>query len=175
MDLDNTLRGHLIAGALEVLLVDAGYHVIPIGIERNLRELRSIGLERYLDLAPRQLRTCPDFFVLDRDGQESRLVEIKFRRYLHRNLLGDLREIAGAWAPFVLVLVAGEPPDEWRGAIRHIRAFVIEHTTELDGRFLYTGGLRLQDVFVRLRDKWSDRTILRVEEAIVQLVAADEE
>ena len=40
MHLDEALQGHLVAAIVEVLLIDAGYQVIPTGIERSIRELR---------------------------------------------------------------------------------------------------------------------------------------
>jgi hypothetical protein len=80
MDLHRTLHGHVAAAAIEVLLVDAGYQVIPTGIERSLRELQTLGADRYLALAPPQLRTTPDFFVLD--------LEPKTRGWLKSNLDG---------------------------------------------------------------------------------------
>jgi len=173
MNLDNTLRGQLIAAAVEVLLIDAGYQVIPTGIERSLRELRAVDVERYLELAPIQLRTIPDFFVLDLRARQSWLVEVKFRRYLHRQFLDDLEAILETWAPFMLVLVLAQPPDEWTGDVRHIRVFEIDEDTDLTLEFICKGGRRLQDVFGRLRERWPEGTILRAQEACLRLVSEE--
>lgn len=154
MDLDNTLPGHLVASAFEVLLVDAGYQVIPTGIERTLRELRTVPVDAYIDLVPPRLRSAPDFFVLDVEARQSWLTEIKFRRYLHRALCGDLRAIQREWAPFALILAVAEPPDEWTGIVRCIKVFTIQPDTRLDEEFFRMRGVRLQDVFVRLGKKW---------------------
>jgi hypothetical protein len=174
VDLDNRLRGQLVAAAFEVLLLDAGYHVGPTGIERSLRELRTVAVDRYLELAPPQLRTTPDFFVLDLKGRKSWLAEVKFRRYLHKRLLNDLATIRETWAAFVLVLVLAEPPDEWTGEVRHIRAFRIVADTALTWEFLLKDGRRLQDVFVHLKDRWADGTILAVQESVLRLAGNHE-
>jgi hypothetical protein len=170
MDLDNSLRGQLAAAAIEVLLVDAGYQVIPTGIERSLRELRSLRVDHYLALAPVQLRSTPDFFVLDLDAERSWLVEVKSRRYLHENLRGDLEAAQRIWSPFLLILVVEEPPEEWTGEVQHIRVFDIAPGEPLTPRFFREEGARLQDVFLRLKKKWSDGTILRVQDACLRLV-----
>ncbi len=95
MDLDNALPGHLVASVFEVLLVDAGYQVIPTGIERTLRELRTVPVDAYIDLVPPRLRAAPDFFVLDIGARQAYLTEIKFRQYLHRALCDDLPNPVG--------------------------------------------------------------------------------
>jgi len=38
MKIENALKGHTICSIFETLLVDAGYHVVPFGIERILLE-----------------------------------------------------------------------------------------------------------------------------------------
>jgi len=61
MDLDNALHGHVVTAIFEVLLVDAGYQVIPLGVERSVRELRAVGEEQYLSLIhPRLPVLVPD-------------------------------------------------------------------------------------------------------------------
>lgn len=171
MDLDNALHGHMVAAIFEVLLVDAGYQVVPLGVERTVREIRAIGEERYLDLIHPRLRSIPDFFVLDVDEEESWLTEVKYRAYLHPRLLEDLEAIQQDWAPFTLVLAVREPPEEWKGTIRHIRVFEVESETELDLRFLKEEGQRLQDVFTRLGDRWEEATIERAQEAILRITS----
>jgi hypothetical protein len=175
MDLHRTLHGHVAAAAIEVLLVDAGYQVIPTGIERSLRELQTLGADRYLALAPPQLRTTPDFFVLDLEAENSWLVEVKSRRYLHENLCLDLKAAQRIWSPLALILVVEQPPPEWRGEVKHIRVFDITPETRLTPRFFREEGARLQDVFMRLKDKWSDATILTVQEACLRLVTQSDD
>lgn len=173
VDLDNALQGHLVASALEVLLVDAGYHVVPLGVERTIRELRSVRPEAYANLVHRQLRSIPDLFVLDLAAQQSWLTEIKLRRYVHPLLCEDLRRVQETWAPFTLILAVADPPEEWTGNIRHLRVFQIESATPLDPVFLRYSGRRLQDVFARLAERWPDGTIQTAQEVILRIVAGE--
>ncbi|HXG02048.1 MAG TPA: hypothetical protein VNO23_01365 [Candidatus Binatia bacterium] len=169
MNLDSRLQGQLAAAAIEALLADAGYQVIPVGIEHSLRELKFLDPKRYVKVAPVMLRTAPDLFVLDPDGDTSRLVEVKYRRRLHERLVRRLRRIQAGWAPFVLVLIVAESPPNWAGHINHIKAFEIDRKTHLSLDFLGGGGRRLQDVFPRLTERWADETILRVQDVIRRL------
>lgn len=169
MDLDNALPGHLVASVFEVLLVDAGYQVVPTGVERNIRELRAVKLDAYIDLVHPRLRTAPDFFVLDVEARQSWLTEIKFRQYIHRALCDDLRSIQEEWAPLTLILAVAEPPKEWTGIVRHIRVFTIEPDTRLDQQFFGDRGARLQDVFPRLGKRWEEGTIQKAQDAILRI------
>ena len=162
-----------VAGAFELLLYDAGYQVIPTGIERSLRELRSVDRDRYIKLAHPRLRTTPDCFVLDLEGGNSWLTEVKYRRYMSERLLKGLEEIRQTWSPYVLVLVLAEPPEEWTGDVSHIRAFEIDERTDLTLKYLLEDGSRLQDVFVRLKERRKNGTILSVQEAIKRLVVQE--
>lgn len=161
------------AAVFEVLLVDAGYQVVPTGIERSVREVRSVDVDLYRALAHPRLRSAPDFFVLDLEARLAWLTEIKFRHYLHPLLLDDLRPIHQDWSPFVLILAVAAPPQEWAGTVRHIRAFQIAADTPLDQRFLNTAGQRIQDVFPRLGERWQDETILKAQDAILRITSRD--
>lgn len=169
MAIEHALHGHLVATVFEVILTDAGYHVIPTGIEQNIRELRPLEVDGYLALAPTRLRSVPDFFVLDLDDAWGSLTEVKFRRNMHPGLFKDLQVIQHAWAPFILILALAEPPEEWTGEVRHIKVFEIESRTCLDEQFLRHECQRIQDVFDRLTKRWEDKTILKAEEAILRL------
>ena len=171
--IDTALPGHLIAAVFEVLLVDAGYQVIPTGIERTLRELQTVPVETYINLVPPRLRSAPDFFVLDIETQLARLTEIKFRQYLHPALCDDLRPTQQDWAPFTLILAVAEPPKEWTGIVRHIKVFTIEPDTRLDVEFFRTGGARLQDVYVRLGKRWEESTIQKAQDAILRIATRE--
>lgn len=173
MDLDNMLQGHLVAAVFEVLLVDAGYQVVPLGVERTIRELRTLDRETYKDLRvhPR-LRTIPDLFVLDIEAHQSWLTEIKFRHYLHPRLFDDLQGAQRDWAPFSLILVLADHPPEWKkGIVHHIRVFEIEANFRLDEGFFTDNGQRLQDVFVRLGPKWQEATIRKAQDAILRITS----
>ena len=118
MDLDNALRGHVVAAIFEVLLVDAGYQIVPLGVERSVRELRAVGQEKYLKLIHPRLRCIPDFFILDIEAGGSWLTEIKYRSNIQdARLLEGLKAVQQEWAPFAVILAVREPPDEWKGTI----------------------------------------------------------
>jgi len=174
MDIDNALPGHLVASVFEVLLVDAGYQVIPTGIEKTLRELRTVSVDAYIDLVPPRFRSQPDFFVLDLEAHRSWLTEIKFRHYLHPALCDDLRAMHREWAPFNLILALAEAPKEWSGIVRHIKVFTINAETRLDEDFFRTKGMRLQDVYPRLGKRWEEGTIQKAQDAILRITARDE-
>src|SRR5215475_2192118 len=169
--LDVALSGHLAATVIEVLLVDAGYQVVPLGIERIVRELRTADAERYRGIAPPRLRSLPDFFVIDPDSSQGFLVEVKYRRYLHSKLAEDLSTSQEHWAPLVLVLAVTEPPVEWTGAVRHLRLFRIEPRTPLTMAYFTGHGARMQDVFPRLAPKWPDATIRQAQDFILRIAA----
>lgn len=171
MDIEHALPGHLVAAVFEILLIDAGYQVVPIGIERSVRELRIVDRDIYRSLVHPKLRSVPDFFVLDVERREGWLTEIKFRRYVHPRLLDDLLLVQRDWAPFVLILAVAEPPPEWKGIVRHIKAFQIDPETRLDWQFLNDPTLRIQDVFSRLAEKWEEETIRKAQDAILRVVA----
>ena len=171
--IDNALPGHLVASVFEVLLIDAGYQVIPTGIERTLRELRTVPVDAYIHLVPTRLRSVPDFFVLDLEAGDSWLTEIKLRQYLHPALCDKLRATQEEWAPFTLILAVEEPPSEWTGIVRHIKAFRIQAETRLDDEFFKNDGRRLQDVFGRLAERWEDGTIQKAQDAILRIASRD--
>jgi hypothetical protein len=169
--LDAALSGHLVASLVEVLLVDAGYQVIPLGIERIIRELRTADADRFRDVAPPQLRALPDFFVIEPELNRGRLVEVKFRRYLHSKLVEDIAAVQEHWAPMVLVLAVAEPPEEWTGAVHHLRVFEIEPRSQLTRAYFATHGARMQDIFTRLTPKWPDATIRQAQDVILRITA----
>ena len=178
MKIDPQLIGHPIATVFEVLLIHAGYQVIPTGIEQIIRELRTVEAETYWNLAPERLRLIPDFFVLDVEENKSWMVEVKFRRSVRStSLLNTLMRMQEEWSPFVLILALGERPKEWKkGEVHHIRAFTIEEETELDEAFLRKSGKKLQDIFLRLKDKtkWKEGTIVKAEDAILRIAEIEE-
>lgn len=173
MDIDNALPGHLVAAVFEVLLIDAGYQVIPTGIERTLRELRTVPVDAYIDLVPSRLRFAPDFFVLDVEARQGWLTEIKFRHYLHAALCDDLRVIQRDWAPFTLILAVADPPKEWTGIVRHIKVLTVQPETRLDEEFLKGKGARLQDIFGRLGKRWEEGTIQKAQDAILRIASRE--
>jgi len=124
---------------------------------------------RFRQIAPPRLRSMPDFFVIDPDSPQGWLTEVKFRRYLHANLVDDIRTAQDHWAPFQLVLAVAEPPEEWAGAVKHLRAFRIEPAARLNRGFFTSRGERIQDVFTRLTPKWPDATIQQAQDVILRI------
>jgi len=171
--LDVALSGHLAATVIEVLLVDAGYQVAPLGIERIIRELRTAGADRYREIAPPRLRSLPDFFVIDPESNQGFLVEVKFRRYLHSKLTEDLSVSQEHWAPLILILAIAEPPEAWTGVVRHLRVFRIEPRAQLTMAYFTSHGARMQDVFPRLTPKWPDATIRQAQDFILRITATE--
>ena len=108
---------------------------------------------------------------LDLEEGKSWLTEIKFRHYLHPKFVDDLKTIQGEWAPFTLILAVREPPEEWKGTIRHIRLFEIDEDTEIRPDLFRCAGERLQDVFERLGDRWEEGTIERAQDAILRITS----
>jgi hypothetical protein len=173
MDIDNVLAGHLVASVFEVLLVDAGYEVVPTGVERSIRELRAVTREAYRDLVHPRLRSVPDFFVLDVEARQSWLTEVKCCQQIWPRLCDKLRATQQEWAPYTLILAVAKPPEVWTGVVSHIRAFVIEADTRLDHQFLSDHGARLQDVFPRLGKRWEEATIQKAQDAILRIMSRE--
>ena len=162
------LIGHSIATVFEVLLTHAGYYVIPAGVERTNPALRTVDFQTYRRFSKR-LQLTPDFFVFDPRRKKNWLVEVKFSQSVRRlDLLTELRRMQREWS-YYLILALAEPPTEWKGPARHIRAFYITMETELNLRFLREEGERLQDVFERLSEKRAEGTILEAQNIILRI------
>ena len=125
--IEDALKGHLVAAVFEVLLIDAGYQVIPTGVEKTIRELRPVDYDTYIDLIHPRLRSVPDMFVLDVEAHETWLTEIKFRRSLGRSELLDKLANQLDWTPFWLILAVACPPEEWKkGGVHHLKIFLFK-------------------------------------------------
>ena len=164
MKIEPQLIGHSVATVFEVLLTHAGYYVIPAGIERANPALRTVDFKTYTRFSKR-LQLTPDFFVFDPGKKRNWLVEVKFRTSLDSPIFFDLWKQQKEWYPFILILALSEPPLEWRGSARHIKAFDINREAKVKPRFLREHGKRLQAVFDRL----SVGTILQAQEIILRI------
>lgn len=121
IEIEDALKGHLVAAVFEVLLIDAGYQVIPTGVEKTIRELRPVDYDTYIDLIHPRLRSVPDMFVLDVEAHKTWLTEIKFRRSLDPSELLNKMVNQLDWAPFCLLLAVACPPEEWKkGVVHHL-------------------------------------------------------
>jgi hypothetical protein len=84
--------------------------------------------------------------------------------------LTALKETQAVWSPLVLILVVRDAPVSWWGDVRHIRAFTIDKQSALTDKYLVTTGKRIQSVFGRLKARWTDKTIMKVQDALLGLV-----
>ncbi len=116
LDFINRIKGTVTQTLLRNLLSDAGYRVVPLGVEEVLRELADISEEQYkqLNLAL-PLRKLPDFFVSNLGFTQSWLVEAKYRKswneQVRAELHGKLFAQVETWQPLILLIVLGESPD----------------------------------------------------------------
>jgi len=164
MRFENLLVGHSVATVFEVLLSHAGYYVIPAGIERANPALRTVEAKSFT-MVSKRLRRMPDFFVFDPKRSTNWLVEVKFRSSIDKPILADLWTQHTAYPSFVLILALAEPPKEWRGADRHIKAFQINKESKVNVRLLRENGKQLRAVF----DLLSMGTILQAQEIILRI------
>jgi hypothetical protein len=111
MDFKNRLKKEITEGAIRALLVDAGYRVIDIGIERVVRELECMSERDYLSLGlPKSLRTAPDLLVMNKDQTEKFIVEIKYRKNWDIQLFENIRDQLQHVRELLLILILSEPP-----------------------------------------------------------------
>ncbi|MGH7908586.1 MAG: hypothetical protein ACRENW_01905 [Thermodesulfobacteriota bacterium] len=137
MEMENALKGHTICSIFETLLVDAGYHVVPFGIERVIREVRPLHAKDYLSVMEswQNLRLMPDLFVLDLEKKKGWLTEVKYKKKLLKSIVNEFKKYKRTWIPFHIVLALLKPPDSWTGEVKHIRVFEVNKRTELDMEF----------------------------------------
>jgi len=114
MEYTRRLKGAITQTLLKSLLEDAGYRIIPLGIEEIIREIKVLSKKQYLSLGlPKNLRKLPDFFVADRKISKVWLLEIKYRKSWNpttRKILEPgLKQQVKEWNPLYVMLFLGEP------------------------------------------------------------------
>ena len=168
------------------LLEDAGYRVIPFGVEDLLRELAILDVEKYrqLDL-PIALKTHPDFFIADKELKQTWLLEVKYRQRwsdeTRRKLAEKIIPQVDSWNPLYVMILLGESayPKRQPEACHFIR---VARLGMLDGQLsvIYPdqslrkpwnsvgwGDLfRLQDVFPNLLYGASSGSILKAKKLV---------
>src|SRR6266542_3865028 len=112
MNYTNRLKASVTLVLLKTLLEDAGYRIVPLGIEAVLREVASLPKEDYLKLGlPIQLRKLPDFFVANHAIDKSWLVEVKYRKRwneeVQESLEVEIKEQVKTWHPLFLMIFVG--------------------------------------------------------------------
>jgi hypothetical protein len=194
MDYKNRLKGAITQVLLKSLLEDAGYRIVPLGIEEVLRELSSLEQGRYQQLnLPPALRKLPDFFVADIEFEKTYLVEVKYRKYwnastkrcLGRTLLQQLKY----WNPLVLMLFIGNPvnpasypptPSHYMGVLwldyddEHEEIFWEDRKGTYSWDSVEWGNFkRVQDIFTGVSKQWSEQTLYKTMSLVSSLKDLD--
>jgi len=112
MNFQNRVKGAITQTLMKSLLEDAGYRVIPLGVEEVVREVRALSLPEYTNLGlPKILKSLPDFLITDESYSASWLVEVKYRKEWNERVKEELRkEIqlqVQQWQPLLLTVFLG--------------------------------------------------------------------
>ena len=187
MDFKNRLKGSITQTLLKALLEDAGYQLVPLGIEEVVREVKSLSSSEYgsLDL-PSVLKKMPDFFVASKNFEKTWLVEVKYRKRWNadtRNALKfEILEQVKSWQPIHMVIFLGERA---RGTVTPASSLGVLRLIHVDGqlscswfsRNLFTDAIeeyrtpwyeiewgnshRFQDVFRDVTEGWEASTLIK--------------
>ena len=193
MEFKNRLKGNIAQSLLETLLEDVKYRIVPLGIEKVIREVKSLSLEKYQELGlPSALRKLPDFFIASPNLDKNWLVEVKFRKKWDektRNQIGiSIVDQAKQWTPLYIAIFLSEaagPNDTPANYLRVCRLTfnnelgILKKTTVVDGmnfteieNFKPWGDVtwdsmsRFQDVFTEVSDRWKESTLIQAIELI---------
>ena len=181
IDFENRMKGKITQSLLEILLEDASYRIVPLGIEEIIREVKNLSQEEYFGLGlSNTLRRIPDFFVALHDFQKSFLVDVKYRgqwdNQVRDRLNEGLKEQIRQWGPVHLVLFLGEAarPTEtpasylgvaklvWRDDEIHISKTIAgEERLTRFGEATWNSFSRFQNVFDGVGDRWEEETLTR--------------
>ena len=194
MNFTNRLKGSVTQVLLKSLLEDAGYRIVPLGIEAVLREVAALPKEEYLKLGlPIQLRKLPDFFVSNHDIDKTWLVEVKYRKKwndeVQTRLEEEIKEQVKTWNPLYLMIFLGHSAEEPHSSpIYHMRIAKLLWddkegilTQRQDGQTCiwknsqWKHFLRVQDVFdeCATKEKWEEQTIEKTKELAIKLKELD--
>jgi hypothetical protein len=125
---ENMLKGNIAQTLFKTLLEDAGYSVVPFGVEGVYREIRD--LTTYVPLPP-ALQKMPDFVVTNKAKNEIYLVEVKYRKEWDIPILGKLGERLQEqfchWNPLYLVFFVGEIEERHKPVLMPIISKIIEY------------------------------------------------
>jgi hypothetical protein len=156
-------KGRFAETIISTLLEHAGYRVLRLGVEEVVSEVKA-GVargERTLQL-PDQLRTAPDFLVVDPATGECTLLEVKFRGTFDDRVATGLHAVltrqATYWPEAVTAIVCADPPGsskatDVRGFIGCLRATDLDRLIETHDHFTKWQRLRtLGGIFDRAAD-----------------------
>ena len=194
MKYTSRLKGDITQVLIKTLLEDAGYHIVPLGIEEIIREVKVLTQEKYLSLSlPTSLTKLPDFFIADKDVSKACLLEVKYRNRwndeVRRKLGQSLKPQVKEWNPLYLMIFLGEPivksaeqPTYWmrvaRLSYRDGEMVVFNPHSDLVVKWnesSWDDFDRVQDVFKNLREKelWFAQTIAKTKTILKWLKELD--
>ncbi|WP_442854741.1 hypothetical protein [Fischerella sp. PCC 9605] len=201
MDFRNRVKGAITQTLIKALLEDAGYRVIPLGVEEIIREVKNLSMEEYIELGlSKKLRSLPDFLITDYSFQKSWLVEVKYRKRWNKSVKQDLgqqiREQVKIWQPLYLVVFLGssvdprnDTPANRIGAIKLVssnnhlcccsrrkRKFFSKEFEEYNmpwEEITWKNFRRIQDIFPNLSERWEDSTLIQSLEILKALEELD--
>ena len=192
MKYTNRLKGAITQTLLKSLLEDAGYRIVPLGIEEVIREIKVLGKKQYLSLKlPDNLRSLPDFFVTDRKVSKVWLLEVKYRKSwgpsTRKILEPGLKQQVKEWDPLYFMMFLGHPFEDnespsyrmrvARLSIRKDQLVVIDKEGDVQvnwNKANWTDFSRVQDVFKKLDKKWEKQTIEKTKVFLHTLKKLDE-
>lgn len=197
MQFSNRLKGKIAESLVKSLLEDAGYRVVPLGIEEVIREVNTKGEDEYTKLGlPKSLRCLPDFFVANEGLDSAWMLEVKFRKEWNKEtrLKLEKRLLAQArlWHPLLVLVALGKPSPEGivspQGCIGVARLHsdgedlcVIrepvrsQFTLKKDKAPVYWRDIewnqleRLQDVFSLVTKRYSEQTLVKAIQVLKHL------
>ncbi|WP_111642266.1 hypothetical protein [Marinimicrobium alkaliphilum] len=108
-------KGRFAETVISTLLEHAGYRVLRLGVEELVSEVKA-GVSRGEQalVLPDQLRTAPDFLVVDPVSGNTTLLEVKFRRRFECDVAAKLHTLLqrqeNYWPGFVSVFLCPNPP-----------------------------------------------------------------
>jgi len=192
MEYANRLKGAVTQTLLRSLLEDAGYRIVPLGIEEVIREIKVLGRKEYLSLKlPKNLRKLPDFFISDKKVNEAWLLEVKYRKFwkpsVKKSLGLELKQQVEEWKPLYVMIFLGHAvfneklPSYWmkvaRLSIHKNQLVVITKRGEVLDTWDNVGWSelsRVQDVFEDVGDQWESQTIEKTKVILRILSQLDE-
>lgn len=193
----NRLKGGITQGLIKALLEEAGYRVVPLGVEEVIREVSVLPIVQYMSLGlPTPLRSLPDFFISDAAMERHWLLEVKFRREWNqasRQALHDLlKPQVQVWRPLVVLVFLGVPAQNVPAGQEalpsyHMRAAKLDIGN--DGELWLMNGLneqmvrwleatwthmdRIQDVFTTVVAGYEELTLCQVRSLLPKLMELD--
>ncbi|ELK4796398.1 TPA: hypothetical protein L5Q98_002069 [Pseudomonas aeruginosa] len=80
MEFESKLKGSISETISINIFENAGYRVTPLGIEKVVREIKSLTKDQYLGLNAKTLKSMPDMLITEPDMSNAWLVEVKYRK-----------------------------------------------------------------------------------------------